>query len=70
MSDAGRPVDLIPFAPEYRASGVLLHVSSLPSLYGIGDWGPAAWRQLALALHRRNVVHTGLRALARLDHIV
>jgi 4-alpha-glucanotransferase len=31
-----------PFAPSYRASGVLLHVTSLPSRYGIGDVGPAA----------------------------
>ena len=31
-----------PFPPGYRASGVLLHVSSLPSPYGIGDLGPAA----------------------------
>src|SRR5246127_5116825 len=28
--------------PDYRASGVLLHVTSLPSAYGIGDVGPAA----------------------------
>ena len=28
--------------PDYRASGVLLHVSSLPTRYGIGDLGPAA----------------------------
>jgi 4-alpha-glucanotransferase len=28
--------------PEHRASGVLLHVASLPSPYGIGDVGPAA----------------------------
>lgn len=28
---------------DYRASGVLLHVTSLPSLYGIGDMGPAAF---------------------------
>lgn len=28
--------------PNYRASGVLLHVSSLPSPYGIGDLGPGA----------------------------
>lgn len=28
--------------PHYRASGVLLHVSSLPSPYGIGDLGPGA----------------------------
>ncbi len=31
-----------PFLPEYRASGLLLHVTSLPSKYGIGDLGPAA----------------------------
>ena len=30
------------FPPEYRASGVLLHIASLPSPYGIGDVGPAA----------------------------
>jgi 4-alpha-glucanotransferase len=35
-------VNLIPFRPEYRASGVLLHVTSLPAPYGIGDVGPAA----------------------------
>jgi 4-alpha-glucanotransferase len=32
----------LPFPPEYRASGLLLHVTSLPSKYGIGDVGPAA----------------------------
>jgi len=31
-----------PFPPECRASGLLLHVTSLPSPYGIGDLGPAA----------------------------
>jgi 4-alpha-glucanotransferase len=31
-----------PFVTGYRASGVLLHVSSLPSAYGIGDLGPVA----------------------------
>jgi len=31
-----------PFPAEYRASGLLLHVTSLPSPYGIGDVGPAA----------------------------
>jgi 4-alpha-glucanotransferase/Ribose/Galactose Isomerase len=41
VTGAGRPIDFIPFAPEYRASGVL-YVSSLPSPYGIGDLGPAA----------------------------
>jgi len=36
---------LPPFSSEYRSSGVLLHVTSLPSPYGIGDVGrPAlAW---------------------------
>ncbi|HUB01910.1 MAG TPA: hypothetical protein VL983_04470 [Terriglobales bacterium] len=32
-----------PFAPVYRASGLLLHVTSLPSRYGIGDLGPSAF---------------------------
>jgi 4-alpha-glucanotransferase len=31
-----------PFPPGYRASGVLLHITSLPTPYGIGDLGPAA----------------------------
>ena len=31
------------FAPEYRGAGLLLHVTSLPSRYGIGDLGPAAY---------------------------
>jgi 4-alpha-glucanotransferase len=35
-------VILPPFPPAYRASGVLLHVTSLPSPYGIGDVGAAA----------------------------
>ncbi len=35
-------VSLPPFPPEYRASGLLLHVTSLPSPHGIGDVGPAA----------------------------
>jgi len=34
---------LPPFASEYRSSGVLLHVTSLPSPYGIGDLGPSAF---------------------------
>ncbi|MFZ1011066.1 MAG: 4-alpha-glucanotransferase, partial [Candidatus Sulfotelmatobacter sp.] len=32
-----------PFPSEYRASGLLLHVTSLPSPYGIGDLGPEAF---------------------------
>jgi 4-alpha-glucanotransferase len=43
MNDASRAVRLIPFGPHYRASGVLLHVTSLSSPYGIGDLGPAAF---------------------------
>jgi len=35
-------MNLPPFPPDYRASGLLLHVTSLPSPYGIGDVGPAA----------------------------
>jgi 4-alpha-glucanotransferase len=30
------------FPPDYRASGLLLHVTSLPSPYGIGDLGAGA----------------------------
>jgi 4-alpha-glucanotransferase len=41
MSPPGASVP--PFPPGYRASGVLLHVTSLPSPYGIGDLGPAAF---------------------------
>ncbi len=33
---------LSPFPSSYRASGSLLHVTSLPSPYGIGDVGPVA----------------------------
>jgi len=32
-----------PFPSEYRAAGLLLHVTSLPSPYGIGDLGPSAF---------------------------
>jgi len=38
----GEPV-APPFPPEYRASGLLLHVTSLPSPYGIGDLGSPAF---------------------------
>jgi 4-alpha-glucanotransferase len=41
--------------PRSRASGILLHVTSLPSPFGIGDLGPAAHRwvdQLARARQR------------------
>jgi 4-alpha-glucanotransferase len=36
------PLSLPPFPPAYRASGLLLHVTSLPGPYGFGDVGPAA----------------------------
>ena len=39
-TDTGRNVP--PFPSFYRASGLLLHVTSLPTRYGIGDLGPAA----------------------------
>jgi len=42
MIENNRKLTLPPFAPGYRASGLLLHVTSLPSPYGIGDVGPAA----------------------------
>ncbi len=32
-----------PFSPHYRGSGLLLHVTSLPSRFGIGDLGPEAY---------------------------
>jgi 4-alpha-glucanotransferase len=42
MIDKTRPTSIPPFPPGYRASGILLHVTSLPSSYGIGDLGPSA----------------------------
>jgi 4-alpha-glucanotransferase len=43
VSGDGGPANVPPFLPEYRASGLLLHVTSLPSPYGIGDLGPSAF---------------------------
>ncbi len=37
------PSPVPPFPLEYRASGLLLHVTSLPSPYGIGDLGSSAF---------------------------
>jgi 4-alpha-glucanotransferase len=42
MSEDSQPASLPPFPAEYRASGLLLHVTSLPSPFGIGDVGPIA----------------------------
>src|ERR1700719_4861973 len=43
MSSNGAPPSVLPFPPEYRASGLLLHVTSLPSPFGIGDLGSSAY---------------------------
>lgn len=43
MSETGRAATIPPFPPGYRASGLLLHITSLPSPYGIGDLGPSAF---------------------------
>src|SRR6266853_2213736 len=43
MSSNGGLRNIPPFPPEYRAAGLLLHVTSLPSPYGIGDLGPSAF---------------------------
>lgn len=43
MTNGTHPMNLLPFPPHYRASGVLLHITSLPSSYGIGDMGPTAF---------------------------
>jgi len=43
MSSNGGPGNVPPFPPDYRASGLLLHVTSLPSPYGIGDLGSSAF---------------------------
>ena len=43
MSDDSQLMSLAPFPSNYRASGLLLHVTSLPSPYGIGDVGPSAF---------------------------
>jgi 4-alpha-glucanotransferase len=42
MNGNGDRASQSPFPTGYRASGVLLHVTSLPSPYGIGDVGPTA----------------------------
>ena len=43
MSASADRTNVPPFPPEYRASGLLLHVTSLPSPYGIGDLGASAF---------------------------
>jgi len=43
MTHGSDAVRVPPFPSGYRASGLLMHVTSLPSPYGIGDLGPAAF---------------------------
>src|SRR5580700_4860980 len=43
MSGNGALMVAPPFPPEYRASGLLLHVTSLPAPYGVGDLGSSAF---------------------------
>ena len=43
MTPSNGEVQGPPFPSGYRASGLLLHVTSLPSPYGIGDLGPSAF---------------------------
>jgi 4-alpha-glucanotransferase len=43
MSTGSEVGMLPPFPSEYRSSGILLHVTSLPSAHGIGDLGPSAF---------------------------
>src|ERR1700736_3417145 len=39
--------------PSQRAAGVLLHPSSLPGPYGVGDLGPGAFRWIDALVHAR-----------------
>jgi 4-alpha-glucanotransferase len=43
MNGNGGLTNIPPFPSEYRASGLLMHVTSLPSPYGIGDLGASAF---------------------------
>ncbi|WP_339728337.1 4-alpha-glucanotransferase [uncultured Gimesia sp.] len=42
MNNSSNPADRSFFSPNYRGAGVLLSVTSLPSSYGIGDFGSEA----------------------------
>jgi hypothetical protein len=57
MDDRNPAVNVPPFPLGHRSSGVLLHVTSLPSPYGIGDVGPGSfgWELSALARARRDL---------------
>src|SRR5271155_1964682 len=43
MADNDGSMSVLPFPSEYRASGLLLHVTSLPSPFGVGDLGSSAF---------------------------
>lgn len=43
MTANGESANVPPFPAQYRASGLLLHLTSLPSPYGIGDLGSSAF---------------------------
>jgi 4-alpha-glucanotransferase len=43
ISDPAQAATIPPLPHAYRASGLLLHITSLPSRYGIGDLGTAAF---------------------------
>jgi 4-alpha-glucanotransferase len=43
MNGNGGLTNIPPFPSEYGASGLLMHVTSLPSPYGIGDLGASAF---------------------------
>jgi 4-alpha-glucanotransferase len=43
MTDNDGRTTVPPFPSEYRASGLLMHVTSLPSPYGVGDLGSSAF---------------------------
>ena len=43
MGEWNQQASTFPFPVGYRASGLLLHITSLPSAYGLGDLGPAAY---------------------------
>jgi hypothetical protein len=66
-------MSLPPFRAGYRASGLLLHVTALPSLYGIGDVGRPLYRGstgfLNLVKAGGSRCHIRLRMAARLDKI-
>lgn len=41
-------MQISPFPAGYRGSGILLHVTSLPAPFGVGDFGPTAYRWIDL----------------------